>query len=394
MFSLNSAEGYFLHLIKTALKDEPPEEKPNEVEWEKVFEIALRQNAANLAWFSIEKLNNKPQGEIYNMWQQVYAKAASKCLKQMMEIDLLSEEFTNRGYDIMFLKGSKIRSYYPSPDMRTMTDIDLLIKAEDRQPIREIMRSLGYEEDLMDDGQVDAFKKQPVIYTEIHYDLMYKTHQYHEFFHADWNSFIETEKPHVYEMTFEDLYCFNIGHYAKNMYSKGIGVRSVVDCYILWNKATEKQKELIQQKLKEKQLLEFNSKLVEISDIWFNDCEDNCDLEDVQQLLLSNGVYGSKKNLAAVLLMDNSNAKSSRFSFFMKRIFPSANYLFERYGIKHRNILLIPFLWIRRVFGLIFSNKEKTDSIKAEVNNLESINDSDIEFVQSVYKKFGLIDNE
>ena len=393
MFDFNSAEGYFLHLIKCALKGEQPEEKPNGVEWNRVFEIGVKQNAANLAWFSVEKLNNPPEGELFAQWQEVYAKAASKCLKQMMEIDFLAEEFSKRGYDIMFLKGSKIREYYPSPDMRTMTDIDLLVKSDDRKPIRAIMHELGYEEDIMDDGQVDAFKKLPIIYTEIHYDFSNVNHAYHDLFTIDWNNLVETEKKHVYEMTYEDLYFFNFGHYVKNMSKVGMGIRAVLDCYILRNSASQQQREDILKKFENTEIKSFHSNILKIADIWFCGAEDDGSLNNAQKYLLETGTYGNDKKTEAIsLIKDEHNIKSiSKLRYALNRIFPGAEALYYRFGIKRKNPLLLPFLWIARAVLLIFSHKEKMQSIKNEYAILDEISPEEVEYEKLVRKELGIL---
>lgn len=394
MYNINSDEGYFLHLLKTALKDEQPEEKPDEVKWERVFEIALRQDAANLAWFGIEKLNNKPPAELYDEWQQVYAKAASKCLKQMMESDLLSEAFVSGGYDIMFLKGSKIREYFPSPDMRTMTDIDLLVKADSREPVREIMRSLGYEEDVMDDGQVDAFKKYPVIYTEVHYDFSDINHKYHEIFSIDWDRLVETDKPHIYEMTFEDLYFFNVGHYAKNMHNRGMGVRAILDCFVLWNAASDKQRTAILDRFDKTELKAFHNNLLKIMDIWFCDASDDGSLDNVQQYLLDTGTYGDRTKEVVLRFIDEDNLQAkTKGRFLFERIFPSKKVLFDRFNVKHRNNLLLPFLWILRIILLPFSKgpgNQGRSGRRNEIKNISKFSSDDVEYEIKVRKEFGL----
>ena len=393
MFELNTNEGYFLHLIKCALKDEQPEEKPNEVDWQKVLEIAQIQTSANLCWFSIEKLNNKPQGELYNFWQELYAKGASKCLKQMMEIDFLAEEFTKRGYDIMFLKGSEIRNYYPSPDMRSMTDIDILVKAEDRKPVRELMRTLGYEEDLMGDGQVDAFKKEPVIYTEVHYDFSAENHAYHEFFTIDWEKLVETEKPHIFKMTFEDLYFFNIGHYAKNMHNRGMGIRAIFDCYVLWNAASDEQKKNILERFDNTELKEFHNNLLKIMNIWFNDEEDDGSLDNVQSYLLKTETYGSRKSEVMLrFIEDGTDVKAKTKAAFLKqRIFPPKEDLYSRFNIKKNLFFLLPFLWLLRILLIPFSKKQNKEGRRNEIKNLNKFSTDDVEYEIEVRKEFGLI---
>ena len=393
MFELSTNEGYFLHLVKCALKDEQPEEKPNEVQWQEVLVIAERQNAANLCWFSIEKLNNKPEGELFDAWQEVYAKAASKCLKQMMEIDFLSEEFTKRGYDICFLKGSKIREYYPSPDMRTMTDIDLLVRAQDREPIRELMKSLGYEVDLLDDGQVDAFKKEPVIYLEIHYDFSAENHIYHELFTIDWKRLVKTDNGHIYEMTFEDLYFFNVGHYAKNMHNRGMGVRAILDCFVLWNAAADEQRENILSKFENTELELFHNNLLTIMNIWFNGAEDDGSLDNVQSYLLKCETYGTRKSEVVLRFIDEgSDVKAkSKVGFLMERIFPSKDVLYNRFGIGKNLFFLLPLLWLLRIILIPFSKPENKSGRRNEIKNLNSFSKDDVEYEIEIRKEFGLI---
>ena len=393
MFDIKTTQGYFLHLIKSALRDEMPNEKPNEVDWRDVYEIAFIQNAANLAWFSIGKLSGKPEGELYAQWELTYARAASKCMKQMMETDLLAQAFTEAGYDIMFLKGSEINSYYPSPDMRTMTDIDLLVRADDREPVRELMKSLGYEVDLLDDGQVDAFKKYPVIYTEVHYDFSYEKHAYHDMFHIEWDKLVESDVPHIYKMTFEDLYYFNIGHYAKNMHNRGMGIRAILDCYVLWNAASEEQKENILMRFKNTELEEFNENLLKIMNIWFDDAMDDGSLQNVQRYLLETGTYGSIKKENTLYLIDNpENTQSkSNLKFVFSKVFPSADELFDRFHIEKRRIILLPYLWFKRIILLIFSSSAKKEKVKQDYQMYKEISVDEVKYEIEIRKEFGLI---
>ena len=393
MFEFNSSEGYFLHLIKCALKDEQPEEKPSEVDWTKVFEIGLKQDAANLAWFSVEKLNNKPEGELFTAWEEAYAKSASRCLKQMMEIDLLTEAFTSAGYDIMFLKGSKIRDYYPSPDMRYMTDIDILVKAENREPVREFMRSLGYEDDLLDDGNVDAFKKYPIVYVEVHYDFSAENHVYHDIFSIDWDRLVKTDKEHIFEMTFEELYFFNVGHYAKNMHNRGMGIRAILDCFVLWNAATDEQKKIILEKFENTELREFHNNLLKIMNIWFNGAEDDGSLDNVQSYLLKTETYGSRKSEVMLRFIDDSGeAKAkSKIGFLMGRIFPPKEELYSRFRIKKNLFFLLPFLWLLRIILIPFSKPQNKSGRRNEIKNLKNFSTDDVEYEIEIRKEFGLI---
>ena len=242
MFDINTDYGYFLHLAKCALNGTQPKVKPPEVLFENVFLIARRHSVQNILWYSIEKLNNKPSAELLSQWYSDYGVLLRQTAYQEMEIERLTHIFTSRGFDVCPLKGSQIRLYYPEPDMRAMGDIDFLVKTDgskiQRDVVKQVMLANGYVADVLDDGQVDGYKREDNkdIYVEVHFEFMHPKHVHYEDFIVDWNALLPTDTKGLYKMSLFDLYYFNIGHFVKNMFSKGIGVKNIADIYVLWHK--------------------------------------------------------------------------------------------------------------------------------------------------------------
>lgn len=297
MFYFNTNEGYFLHLLKCGLKSEKPEEPPVGIDFEAIFELAKKQDVENIVFLSIDQLENNIDSNLYSIWQEAYYKRMKYSAFQDMALEELIEAFTKAGIDCMPLKGSVIKNYYPSPDLRSMGDIDFLVKEQNRKIVRDIMHSLDYEDDILDDGQVDGFKKGKLTYVEIHYDFSEENHVMHEIFTIDWDKLIPTETEHLYQMTFEDLYFFNTGHYVKNMHNKGMGLRGVVDTFVLWNRLSDEEKASLINRFEIIEINDFNSKLVKIANIWFNNAEDDGSLESIQEYLMARLTYGDEKNI-------------------------------------------------------------------------------------------------
>lgn len=390
MFEFNSNEGYFLHLLKCALKNEQPAEAPDEIDFAQIFEISCRHDVENLTFLSIDQLETKIDDALYFLWQQAYFKRLKYCTLQDMALEELIEVFTGKGIDCMPLKGSVIKNYYPNPDLRSMGDIDFLVREQNRQIIRDIMHSLGYEDDLLDDGQVDAFKRGNVVYVEVHYDFSAKNHYMHEVFTIDWDKLVPTEKEHLYQMTFEDLYFFNTGHYVKNMHNRGMGMRAVVDGYVLWHIMNEEQKQNLLARIEKNGMGVFHSKLLTIADIWFDDRTDDGSTDLLQEYLISKPTFSSKKDeITMYAVYDEAN--DSNFKYIMRKIFPSANELYQRFDIKHKCFLLIPFLWLYRVLLQLFGNKAKWDKAKEQMDNFKIIKDEDISYERKIRQEFGLM---
>lgn len=387
MFQLDSVQGYFIHLLSCALNSQQPQEKPDNVSFNDVFALAQNQLFANLAWVSVAKLNNKPSQELAKKWETIYSVDLMRCATQLFELDYLVDSFTAKGFDVMPLKGSVIRNYYPVPDMRTMSDIDLLVKTQDKQTVREILASCGYDLIIPDDGQVDTFEKKPHMYIDLHYSLMAENHHYQEHFQDTWQIAIPTDTKGVYALSFEDMYVYNVGHYAKHMFSSGTGMRCVVDAYVMWKAATDEQKQLINEKLKEKELFVFNQQLVKIADIWFAGANDDGTTDDIQKYFLKTSTYGNIDSVDAIKLINENGEDISKVAYYKKRIFPGADYLYKRYNIKRRIPLLLPFLWIYRVVSMIFVK----DRVMKEFSATNNVSQQDIDSSRTLYKKLGLI---
>lgn len=390
MFDFNTNEGYFLHLLKCGLKSEKPEEPPVGIDFEAIFELAKKQDVENIVFLSIDQLENNIDSNLYSIWQEAYYKRMKYSAFQDMALEELIEVFTKAGIDCMPLKGSVIKNYYPNPDLRTMGDIDFLVREQNRQVVRDIMHSLGYEDDVLDDGQVDGFKRGKIDYIEIHYDFSAENHIMHDVFTIYWNKLLPTDIEHLYEMTFEDLYFFNIGHYVKNMHNKGMGLRGVVDTFVLWNRLTDNQKQVLNERFAEVNIDEFNSKLVKIADIWFNEVKDDGSLDALQKYLLNKKTYGDYKT-ETILNAVYSEQTSSNAKYLKDKIFPSADDLYERFDIKRKCFLILPFLWIWRILLQLFGSKEKWSFAKKQMDTFKTIDQSDIDYERKIRQEFGLL---
>lgn len=397
MLEFNSPKGYFIHLTKCALKGITPDEKPENVAFEEIFEIARNQKVTNLLWETVLKLKNKPCSELLDKWQIDYAVFLNQTALQDIELENLIGIFTSLQYEVLPLKGSLIRKYYPQPDMRTMGDIDLMVKTDmskqSRLKVREIMFDNGYTADVLDDGQVDAFCKGNQLYAEIHYEFMHKNHSHYADFIIDWNKMpVTDDNSLVHTMTGEDLYYYNIGHFLKNIYNRGIGFRSVMDCYVLWNSLNEEEKISVSERLENIGVTSFNNALIKLGKIWFDDEEDDGSLDTFENYLLDTHVYGIVKN-ASIMNFAKRDAKSTkkdRIKFYLSRFFPSPKTLYDRFSIKHRVFILLPFLWAARLVMLPFSSKQKIKNIKTEINNVDSVSQQEIDLLKNVFNEVGL----
>ena len=65
---------YLLSLLRCALNDATPDEKPEDIAWENVFSMAKKHGVSALGFYAIKKLKNLPDSELMEKWENRNAK--------------------------------------------------------------------------------------------------------------------------------------------------------------------------------------------------------------------------------------------------------------------------------------------------------------------------------
>ncbi len=121
-------------------------------------------------------------------------------------------------------KGWAVKETWPEPALRTMGDVDLLIRAEDRQAWDRVMLELGYEK-FVDNHAVWNYTRRGVSF-ELHVSMFYEEltglADYRGFFDRAW----EWAGPPL-DPTFHLL--FLLSHLAKHVVNRGMGFRGFLD---------------------------------------------------------------------------------------------------------------------------------------------------------------------
>lgn len=71
----DDAGKYLTHLIGCSLHDQTPVEPPESLAWVEIFKQARRHSVENMALQSVKKLQHKPEGRVYDVWQELSHKS-------------------------------------------------------------------------------------------------------------------------------------------------------------------------------------------------------------------------------------------------------------------------------------------------------------------------------
>jgi putative nucleotidyltransferase-like protein len=136
----------------------------------------LRHHSLDLLALSACNLENEFKAEISKTH-------FDECVYQvnlLKELEKVAEIFSENKIIIFLTKGFALRRYYPSGCVRPMSDIDLLIRPEDRLGSVEVLRREGYrlakEEDLKRQldvhGELVWHNPENNMKVEVHWDLI------------------------------------------------------------------------------------------------------------------------------------------------------------------------------------------------------------------------------
>ena len=352
---------YLLELLRCALHDETPSDKPEEVSWQEVFLLAKRHSVSALAWQAVSRLPEPIDPAVNEEWRTLNYKLINKYINQEHELVCLCEAFVSRNIPYMPLKGSCIRDLYPEPYQREMADLDILIHEEDLGTACDLALSVGYCIEADTSHNVELLKK-PYMCLELHRNLVPTQSVYYAYYKQPWQFAQPSEKQYCYEMTKENYYVYMLVHTAKHYYGPGTGIRSYLDIFVFLNHYQERlDRVYIEAELKKIQIYEFAMTAESLAFSWFS--KERPPLSEkaakMANYVFSGSTYGRPngidENKLLGLIKKGKSEKRARLSFFMQIVFPSYDRLSGRFPSLKKAPFLLPFYWIWRWLVVLFT---------------------------------------
>lgn len=370
---VNTYISYLIHLISCTLDNISPEELPESVTWQDIYRLAKYHSVDNLVFYSIEKLEKKPDKELYKKWKESRDRAILKGITQLYERDVIIEKLTEAGIDICPLKGCIIKELYPSQDMRTMADLDILMDSNKADLVKKIFKEMGYTLDHIDEEGHDVYKKKPVMNIEMHHYLVpldILQNKIFQYYKNVWERLkVKKDKIHCYEMSKEDFYIYHIAHMVKHYKIGGTGIRSFMDIYIYkkhYNKLLDWK--YIYDELDKMEIRELAIVFEKVVDAWFQDGIIDDEVEQVTTYVVTSGTYGILERGHKVRMQNKLEKSNNKLTYVIKRAFPNIKTMKKSYIILYKFPAALPLCWIHRgIKAFIYKDKRKKIKIEADL---------------------------
>ncbi len=304
---------------------------------------------------------------------------------QMAEVQTLCEAFAEAGVDHAPLKGVLIKRYYPMESMRSMSDIDILVRTEQYAKIEPIMKRLGYTFEVESDHEYNWRKGH--VHAELHKCLIPSYNEdYYSYYNDGWDFFHPT-KDHRYEMQDEDLFIYLFTHYTKHFRDGGIGVKHLTDLWVFRRAKPNMDESYLIKELKKLHLDEFYANVTATAEYWFEDGELTDTVERMTHHIITCGAFGRQalQQKAEALRNAPAKGKHSKLRWVLRKIFLPYKNMCQKYPFLRRLPFLLPIMWIARWFTAVFF---KPKSLKKDIKNATEMSQDSIdgyaEYLQSM----------
>lgn len=301
-----------------------------------------------------------------------YCKMMQISVGQMQMLEQVLSAFEANGIDYMLLKGSKLKTMYPQPELRIMGDADVLIRIEQRKAIKKVMETLGFTN--TGDSDHEYVWQNQQLYLELHKRLIPSYNRdFYEYFGDGWQ-FARQQEGCRHAMSPEDELVFLFTHFAKHYRDGGIGCRHVVDLFVCLRSYPELNEEYVRQQLDKLHLLTFYGHICRLLQVWFEDEPGDEVTEYITQFVFSSGSWGAAEtNVLAFAFRDpqeKANVWKSRVTWLRAVAFPNVASLRGKYPVLRKAPWMLPAVWVVRPFVKLLWGRKDLEKRRKQLNAL------------------------
>lgn len=318
----------------------------DQVDWSAFLHMAQKHSLAPLVWEGLQKAGVSEQvpSQFQDRWNTLYFKAIYRDAQMDYTRGLIEEKLVAAGVPHIFLKGAVLKYDYPVSALRTMGDMDILIHEEKYAELDQMAKELEAVPEF-GDGNHKNYTFPGGVLVEFHPNFLHHATRISTLINPGWQYAVQ--KDGRWELTEEGFYLFELCHLASHFTGGGIGVRFILDMWVLRHLRKNKpDMEKVEAELERFGLLEFHNNICRLAEVWFSGEETDPLMEELGEYILQSGVFGS---LGQSALNEVSLAGNRRKALLRRVFYPRAE-MESRYPWCKGKPWLLPAAWFARAF--------------------------------------------
>lgn len=384
---MNPVQKALTDLLSTAIRNQPPQPQPlTAQEWGALYKLAVEHQVHPLIYSAVKELirENSELQLLLRTWELSSVAQVIGQKNRMAELPAVFSTLEAHGIPAIYLKGLTLSALYPFPDLRTMSDIDILVRPADQERAIAALRTMGYQLDIAHSNDKHLHcTKTGSLTVEVHRSLLSDVSNTVEIEAAVWS------KPQSYVLggqyiqvpDDEDTIVYLFLHLVQHIHSFGFGVKQLCDL-VLFLEIKKPDLYRIEAALQPYQadqffraLLACMQKLFDYQPSGFEnalECVEPKTREALIQFTLTGGVYGkldeahqSSKLYADYIEPGASASLLHRLKAMRRILLPNWSELSPKYTYHYirKRPFLLPAAWLHRLVRLIV-RKDYTPNVK------------------------------
>lgn len=166
---MNSTE-YFIYLLSCHLNAvEPKGEK--RMDWQQIYNLAEKNNLTAIIAYEIKRLpaDCRPGGTIGAWFNECFENAMHSFRPNLQSLSNFIGALTEKRISHVLFKGVILRNYYPFPELRVGTDMDVVIRPAEYINAVEVLKKKGFIEKTIESNSATLQFEKDVF--ELHTEL-------------------------------------------------------------------------------------------------------------------------------------------------------------------------------------------------------------------------------
>lgn len=345
--------------------------------------LAGRQRMENLVYTGLLRAGISEDTEGMKPLLRAAFGNALQCERQNADFDRISAAFQQAGVDHLPLKGLASRELYQSIDMRSLSDLDILIRREQLEKACETMTSLGYRA-----GKVSKYEhvfENGGAAVELHTALLSpENRDFYPYFGDGWGR-AKQRDGHLWRYSREDELVYSFVHFTKHYRNGGAGIKFVVDIEEYVRRVPGLDMEYVRGELESLGLVSFFENALRLCRAWFEGGEHDDVTRLMTDCICRGGVFGTRDSeiSARIARTADGDMRGASRKRMWQTFFPSLDSMKEIYPFVARAPFLLPVGYAARAFRLLLFRRDRIGRLISDTKSAST--DSAQHFVDELH---------
>ena len=388
MMSSQKDRQIFLELLKDAIHGDEIKIKEEEIRTN--LAGILQLSNAHMVYPLIVDCLYKKYPEYFNTYKKRAIDQTVRQAAKTASFLLLYKKMLEKNLSPIVLKGIICRNIYTEPEIRVSADEDLLIEPSEVKKYHDFLIEQGFitgnNNPINDDYEIIYRNEKNKLNLGVHKYLFSQEdsafNKLNDLFkELDNTTYVTINKIDIQTLSPTNHFIYMICHAYKHLVYSGIGIRQLCDMTLFAEKNGKKiDWDKVLNQLKKENLDLFSEALLKICvedlgmDVNKADCSAiylsaTADKKPLLNDILSGGAYGAsdENRLHSANITRGAVASSkskSKDTSILTSLFPSYDYMANKYDYIKKNRYLLPFAWAQRIFCFLRKSKKDVNPSK------------------------------